>query len=92
MAWYNIENNEIISNEKFNEVCSKCTTFCCNGDRLSCPNYEEVDTPEYDKEIRNKTIDEFSERMKEEFYFTLLESQEIDRIIKEMKGERGDVV
>lgn len=70
---------KIINTVKGHYVCGKCGR-----------DTEELYMIEHDAEIRAKAIDEFVEKIKEEFYFTLLESQEIDRIVKEMKeGERN---
>lgn len=38
------------------------------------------------KEIRNKTIDEFVERTKEVYPFTILELEQLDEIAEEMRG------
>lgn len=41
---------------------------------------------EHDKEIRNKAIDEFAERIKEVYPFTILELEQLDEIAEEMRG------
>lgn len=41
---------------------------------------------EHEKEIRNKTIEEFSEKIKTIYPFTLLELEELDKLIEEMRN------
>lgn len=71
MSWYRDNDGKIITDEEFQSDCTECSCFCqegtisipCNGERTDCPYFKEVDASEYDKEIRNKAIDEFAERM-----------------------------
>ena len=61
-----------MTNEEFEIHCCNCSAFCaegtisvsCGGDRNDCPYFKEVDTSEYEKEIRRKAIVEFAEQMK----------------------------
>lgn len=72
MSRYRDNDGKIITDEEFQSECTECSCFCqegtisipCNGERTDCPYFKEVDASEYDKEIRNKAIDEFAERMK----------------------------
>jgi len=73
MSWCRDNDGKIITDEEFQDECFECSCFCsegtinvpCNGERTDCPYYKEVDTSEYDTEIRNKAIEEFAERLKE---------------------------
>lgn len=49
-------------------------------------NVIEVALEEHEKEIRNKTIEEFSEKIKTIYHFTLLELEELDELIEEMRN------
>lgn len=41
---------------------------------------------EHDAEIRAKAIDEFAERLKKVYPFTILEMEQLDEIAEQMKG------
>lgn len=66
MSWYRDNDGKIITDEEFCDDCCECSAFCqegtisvpCNGERTDCPYFKEVDTSDYDKEIRDKAIDE----------------------------------
>lgn len=106
MSWYRDNDGKIITDEEFQSDCMECSCFCqegtinipCNGERTDCPYFKEVDTSEYDKEIRNMTIDEFAERLKSKIFshFTyrgIIEdttdySDYIDEIADEMRGSK----
>lgn len=70
MSWYRDSDGKIITDEEFQSDCYECSAFCsegtitipCNGERTDCPHFKEVDTSDYDKEIRNKAIDEALEK------------------------------
>lgn len=96
MSWYREDDGKIITDEEFQDSCYNCLLFCaegtisvpCNGERTDCPDFKEVDTSEYDKEIRNKTIDEFVERLKNEHKQTITtESVYISRSFDEVVDE-----
>ena len=42
------------------------------------------------EEIRNKAIDEFAERIKEVYPFTILELEQLDEIAEEMRGGKNE--
>lgn len=71
MSWYRDSDGKIITDEEFQSDCFECSVFCsegtitipCNGERTDCPHFKEVDTSDYDKEIRSKVIDEFAEKL-----------------------------
>lgn len=71
MSWYAEEDGRIMTNEEFEIHCCNCSAFCaegkisvsCGGDRNDCPHFKEVDTSEYEKEIRRKAIEEFAEKI-----------------------------
>ena len=71
MSWYRDDDGKIITDEEFQDDCCNCSAFCyegmltvpCNGEKTDCPYFKEVDTSDYDKEIRNKAIDEFAEKL-----------------------------
>ena len=42
------------------------------------------------KEIRSKTIDEFVERIKEVYPFTILELEQLDELAEEMRGVKNE--
>ena len=72
MSWYRDDDGKIITDEEFEDDCCNCSAFCsegtitvpCNGERTDCPYFKEVDTSEYDKAIRDKTIDKFVQECK----------------------------
>lgn len=82
----------ILNNVERTEECTGETLVDINElvDEILTLNHLQERKCEDCANIRDKAIDEFVERMKEEFYFTLLESQEIDRIVKEMKGSEDN--
>lgn len=108
MSWYRDNDGKIITDEEFQSDCMECSCFCqegtinipCDGERTDCPYFKEVDTSEYDKEIRNRAIDEFAERLKQrvsrhyvdcDAYFggiaeEILYADYIDEIAEEMRG------
>ena len=103
MSWYRENDGKIITDEEFQKACMECPCFCeegvitvlRNGERTNCPYYKEVDTSEYDKEIRNEAIDEFKERLKDASFPTLEDClavwvDVIDEIAEEMKKEGAE--
>lgn len=103
MSWYRDSDGKIITDEEYRNDCMECECFCqegminipCNGERTDCPYFKEVDTSEYDKEIRNKIVEKFAEKMHELCgyeendyqYPYLLHESRIDEIAEQMKGE-----
>lgn len=100
MSWYRDDDGKIITDEEFQDDCCNCSAFCsegtitvpCNGERTECPYFKEVDTSEYDKEIRTKAIDEFAEKLvaASEFYSPggyMLPIVKVGIIAEQMKGE-----
>lgn len=71
MSWCRDEDRKIITDKEFDETCSECNSYCCEGRtsipckgvKEDCPNCTKVDTIEYDREIRDKVIDEFAEAL-----------------------------
>ena len=86
MSWYRDDDEKIITDEEFQDDCCNCSAFCsegtitvpCNGERSDCPYFKEVDTSEYDKGIREKTIDEFVKRIHKEFSDYRIDGKIID--------------
>ena len=84
MSWYIEEDGIIVTDEEFQDGCSECMSYCsvgaitvpCNGESYDCPYYKEVDTFEYDKKIRNKTIEEFAEKCNQKITEFILEHQQ----------------
>ncbi len=68
ISWYRDSDGKIITDEEYKNDCMECECFCqeetvnipCNGERTDCPYFKEVDTSDYDKEIRDKAIEELS--------------------------------
>ena len=79
MAW--VDTKVLLTNNQFKTECDNCRIYCqeakisipCGGDKFRCPYYNEIDSDDYDKEIRNKAIDNFAEKLKKEL--TALEEQ-----------------
>lgn len=75
MSWYRDSDGKIVTDEEYRNDCMECECFCqegmvsipCNGERTDCPYFKEVDTSEYDKEIRDKAIDTFTEEAMKRF-------------------------
>ena len=73
MSWYRNDDGKIITDEEFQSDCCECSCFCqegtisvpCNGERTDCPYFKEVDTSEYDKEIRNKAITDLEKEIRD---------------------------
>lgn len=98
MSWYRNGDGKIITDEEFQDDCCDCTAFCsegiitvpCNGERTDCPYYKEVDTSEYDAEIRNKSIDDVFEFLKtqrnEKNMKVNFDDLEIRKYKEQMKG------
>lgn len=99
MSWYRDNDGKIITNEEFQNNCTECSCSCqegttsapCDGERTDCPYFKEVGTSEYDKEIRNKVITEFAERLKREFFLKsrdtiIISTSELNEIAEEMRG------
>lgn len=53
-------------------------------------NILENSLEEHNKEIRNKAIDEFAERVKEVYPFTILELEQLDEIAGQLKAGGTD--
>lgn len=70
MSWYRDSDGKIITDEEYGNDCAECEFFCqegavnipCNGERTDCPYFKEVDTSDYEKEIRDKAIEEALEK------------------------------
>ena len=95
MSWYREDDGKIITDESFQDKCCECMSFClgvtigsppCHGDKAECPYYKEVDTSEYDKEIRSKAIDEFVKRLYKIGEHREFDWEDIYRLADEMKG------
>lgn len=71
MSWYRDSDGKIITDEEFQSDCFECSVFCsegtittpCDGERTDCPYFKEVDTSDYDKEIRSKVIEELKDKI-----------------------------
>lgn len=91
MSWYRDNDGKIITDEEFQSDCMECSCFCqegtisipCNGERTECPYFKEVDTSEYDKEIRKKAIDDFTEAL---LCFDVIDKSVIRRLAEQLKG------
>lgn len=68
MSWHRDSDGKIVTDEEYRNDCMECECFCqegmvnipCNGERTDCPHFKEVDTSDYDKEIRDRAIEEFA--------------------------------
>ena len=69
------EGVEIINTYKGHYICGGCGR-----------DTEELYMIEHDAEIREKAIDEFVEKVKGVYHFTILELEELDEIAEQMKG------
>lgn len=59
-----------------------------NGDEIAEVSVSELDT--MFKEIRNKAIDDFAEKVKEIYPFTILELEELDKVAEQLKADKGE--
>ena len=73
---------EFIDNHSFKDIGEVYT----NGAELVPVFRVEQALEHYEKEIRNKAIDDFAEKVKEIYAFTILEEEKLNEIAEQLKA------